>query len=85
MKEWINNFMAYSEYSFCLDNNILKPDKFFINENEAIVIDFKTGKSMPEYNDQVANYCKAVKGIFGKPTKGYIYYTQSKKFDEVTI
>lgn len=85
MKEWVNNFMAYSEYSFCLDNNILKPDKFFINENEAIVIDFKTGKSMPEYNDQVANYCKAVKGIFGKPTKGYIYYTQSKKFDEVTI
>lgn len=85
MKEWVNNFTAYSEYSFCLDNNILKPDKFFINEQKAIVIDFKTGRSMPEYNEQVTNYCKAVNSIFGKPTKGYIYYTQSKKFDEVLV
>jgi ATP-dependent helicase/nuclease subunit A len=80
MKNWLKNYSSYSEYSFCDQNRIIKPDKFFINENEAIIIDFKTGKAMPEYKDQVQGYCKAVRTIFNRPAAGYIYYTQTHEF-----
>ncbi len=85
MKEWLKNYISYSEYSFCIQDAILKPDKFFINEKEAIVIDFKTGRSMPEYAHQVASYCKAVTQLFGKPARGYVYYTQTQQFDEIVL
>lgn len=80
MIEWMKNYSSYSEYSFCDKNKIIKPDKFFLNKKEAIVIDFKTGKPMPEYADQVKDYCRAVSTIFGKPTSGYIYYTKTHQF-----
>lgn len=83
MKNWIKNYISYSEYSFCDKDKIIKPDKFFINEKEAVIIDFKTGKPMPEYADQVKGYCKAVSSIFDKPASGYIYYTQTHQFEAV--
>jgi ATP-dependent helicase/nuclease subunit A len=83
MQSWLKDYTSYSEYSFCMEGNILKPDKFFLNEQEAIVIDFKTGKPMPEYAAQVSGYCKGIAALFNKPAKGYIYYTPTNQFDPV--
>jgi len=83
MKKWMSSYSSYSEYSFCDNDKIIKPDKFFLNDDEAIIIDFKTGRPLPEYADQVKGYCKAVSIIFGKPATGYIYYTQTHQFESV--
>jgi ATP-dependent exoDNAse (exonuclease V) beta subunit len=81
--EWMGNYKSYSEYSLCLEDKILKPDKFFVSERHCVVVDFKTGKSKPEYVEQVASYCHAVNALFMRPVSGYIYYTQTGKLELV--
>lgn len=83
MKEFLKDFTSYSEYSFCNGDSILKPDKVFINEKEMVVIDFKTGKPLPEYVDQVQSYCKAANLLFNKPVRGYLYFTSTHQFQPV--
>lgn len=84
MKEFLKDFISYSEYSFCNGDAILKPDKVFINEKEIIVIDFKTGKPLPEYIDQVQSYCKAAHLLFNKPVRGYLYFTATHQFEPIS-
>ncbi len=83
MKAFLKNFTSYAEYSFCNGDSILKPDKVFINNEEIVVIDFKTGKAVPEYIDQVQSYCKAANLLFNKPVRGYLYFTATNQFDQV--
>lgn len=80
MQKLNRGYQSYSEYSICIHGRIIKPDKFFINENEVIVIDFKTGKSMPEFIEQVKEYCDAVNTLFKKPATGFLYYTLTNEF-----
>lgn len=80
MQKLSKGYATYSEYNISINNKILKPDTFYINDQEIVVIDYKTGKPMPEYIDQVKEYCEAVKTLFGKPTTGYIYYTLNQQF-----
>lgn len=73
-------YKVYAEFSLNINEKILKPDKIYINDNEVIVVDYKTGKPMPEHHDQVKEYCQAAKSVFKKPSTGYIYYTMSQEF-----
>lgn len=84
MKDLLEKYTNYAEYSFCDGKNILKPDKVLVNDSEVVVIDFKTGKPSAKYMDQVKAYTKAANLLFHKPVKGYLYYTFNNQFELVS-
>ncbi|WP_422858067.1 UvrD-helicase domain-containing protein [Flagellimonas sp. S174] len=43
------------------DGQKLRPDKIALLENEAVVIDFKTGNPSPKHNAQIAKYSEVLK------------------------
>ena len=83
IQKWTSGYTSYAEYSFGTENRIIKPDKLFVGETDCIVLDFKTGKPMPEHADQVGEYCKTVELLFNKPVTGYIYYTQADQLEKI--
>ncbi|MFD2202837.1 UvrD-helicase domain-containing protein [Shivajiella indica] len=60
-----------------------RPDKIILKENEAIVVDFKTGEEYPTYENQVKEYMALVHGLSGKSTKGFLCYLESGKIIEI--
>lgn len=60
-----------------------RPDKIILKENEAVVVDFKTGEEYSKYEKQVREYMDLVKGLSGKTTKGYLCYLESGKILEI--
>jgi ATP-dependent exoDNAse (exonuclease V) beta subunit len=60
-----------------------RPDKIIFRENEAIVVDFKTGEEYSKYEKQVREYMALVQALSRKPTKGYICYLESGKIVEI--
>ena len=53
---------------------ILRPDRIVINEQEAVVLDYKTGVQKQEHFTQIKGYCEAVNQVTGKATTGYLIY-----------
>ena len=75
---------AYSERTLILDADLkLRPDKLILNEDTAIVIDYKTGEVLPEHRQQVSNYLFALKETGYEKTEGYLYYLQSNTLERV--
>jgi ATP-dependent helicase/nuclease subunit A len=65
-------------------NTILRPDRVMINGQTAIVTDFKFGHEIsPYHNQQVLNYCKAIKSLGYEEVKGYVWYISVDKIMEV--
>lgn len=61
------------------DGSILRPDRVITKENEAVVVDFKTGKFSEKFRDQMAAYESALKKM-GYPTvTKYILSIQENK------
>jgi ATP-dependent exoDNAse (exonuclease V) beta subunit len=60
-----------------------RPDKIILKENEAMVVDFKTGEEYPKYEKQVREYMDLVKSLSGKTTKGYLCYLETGKILEI--
>jgi ATP-dependent exoDNAse (exonuclease V) beta subunit len=60
-----------------------RPDKIILRENEAIVVDFKTGDEYGKYEKQVREYMALVQSLSRKPTKGYLCYLESGKIVEI--
>jgi ATP-dependent exoDNAse (exonuclease V) beta subunit len=54
----------------------LRPDRVIIKNNQAIVIDYKTGEMKKTDHEQVQNYCSILRQMGYKPVKGYLLYTQ---------
>ncbi len=44
-----------------IDNQIIIPDRLVIRENNAIIIDYKTGKASSQHHQQVLKYANAIK------------------------
>ena len=57
---------------------ILRPDRIAINEQEAVVLDYKTGVQKQEHFSQIKGYCEAVNRVTGKATTGYLIYFLKK-------
>lgn len=61
----------------------LRADRVLVNQNEAIVIDYKFGKKdrHNDYLEQVQNYMKLVSELLGLRTQGYLWYV----YDETIV
>jgi ATP-dependent helicase/nuclease subunit A len=60
-----------------------RPDRIFINANEVLVVDFKTGARKSQHQEQVRSYMDLVATIVQKPVKGYVCYLEPTEIIEV--
>lgn len=60
-----------------------RPDRIILNEQEALIVDFKTGEKQSRYAEQVREYMKLVASLAKRPTKGYLCYLETGLIEEV--
>ncbi len=61
-------------------------DRLLLQKNRAVVIDFKTGNPKPGYDDaQVREYMHLLLQMGMDQVSGYVFYTQSGKYEEVRL
>jgi ATP-dependent exoDNAse (exonuclease V) beta subunit len=79
IKDWFENGAAVkTEKEVILkDGSILRPDRVIIKEDEAIVIEYKTGLEREEHKTQVKKYASVLSEMGYKRVKGFIAYIGS--------
>lgn len=84
-KSWTDKkYKVEKEIDVCDKDGILhRPDRVLINDNEVIVIDFKTGSPNKKYHQQVNLYCSLFKEMGHKTVKGYLLFTKTKSIEMV--
>ncbi len=60
-----------------------RPDKVLVNDQEAIVIDFKTGEESNRYEKQINQYARLLQEMGYTGVKKYLLYINSAKIVEV--
>lgn len=60
-----------------------RPDRIILNEEEAVIVDFKTGEAKSSYAAQVKEYMELVAKLSQKPSRGYLCYLESGLIEEV--
>ena len=58
---------------------LLRPDRVLINGNQALVIDFKTGKESPSHKTQVTRYAEVLTAMDFTDVKKFLVYVTQKK------
>lgn len=66
------------------DNKILRPDRVMINKDDAIIIDYKTGKEEKKHSEQLTEYANVLIQMGYKNVEKYLLYINDYK-DEITI
>ncbi len=59
------------------------PDRVVLQDNKAIVIDFKTGKGAKKYAAQVREYTEALKAMGHEQVEGYLLYIGEELLERV--
>ncbi|PKP27274.1 MAG: hypothetical protein CVU06_02725 [Bacteroidetes bacterium HGW-Bacteroidetes-22] len=67
------------------NGNLLRPDRVMINRDEALVIDFKTGKTSPVHEEQIINYASALSELGYKTVKGWLLYLSDPPHVKVVV
>jgi ATP-dependent exoDNAse (exonuclease V) beta subunit len=66
------------------DGSIYRPDRIIINENEVLVIDFKTGKKRENpHIKQLEEYAESLHNMGYRNIKKYLYYTEEAEVVEI--
>ena len=61
-------------------NGVKRPDRIMLNDDELIVVDYKSGeKELEKYHYQVGNYMKELRKCGYPNVTGYIWYTHLNK------
>ncbi len=60
-----------------------RPDKIILGDNEAVIVDFKTGEEYERYEKQIKEYMELVSSLTKKPVSGYLCYLESGRILEV--
>jgi len=60
------------------DGKTYIPDRLLINDNETIIVDYKTGESDNSHNQQILTYSNALSLMGYKNISNYLIYTSAK-------
>ncbi len=84
-KTWYaDDFKAMSEQGILLPGGKQKrPDRVLIGENQALVIDFKTGEKASKHQKQVREYMDLVHQLTQLPTQGFLCYLDPTEIIEI--
>ncbi|NQU54919.1 MAG: Dna2/Cas4 domain-containing protein, partial [Bacteroidetes bacterium] len=85
ISSWFDgSYTIINERSLLTNERILRPDRIMISENEAIVVDYKTGeKKSDSYNRQVQRYAKTLKETGAKKVTGFLWYINQNEVEKV--
>jgi ATP-dependent exoDNAse (exonuclease V) beta subunit len=79
-------YTVFSEVDICDRNgNVVRPDRVLVDDDKAIVIDFKTGAKEEEHHKQVATYMELLLETGIKEVEGYLLYTDELKTVQVAF
>jgi hypothetical protein len=83
--DWFSGkYQILNERSLLTSEKILRPDRIMISENEAVVVDYKTGeKKSDNYNRQVSRYAKILKETGCEKIEGYLWYINQNEVEKV--
>ncbi|HLW29836.1 MAG TPA: UvrD-helicase domain-containing protein [Brumimicrobium sp.] len=65
------------------EKEVKRPDKLYLSENKAVVVDFKTGAPLNNHKAQVYNYCKQLSDMGYEEIEGYLLYTKTMELVKV--
>ena len=84
-KNWFNgNYEIYNEKQLITPYNVLRPDRIMVRNNEAVVVDFKSGESKKSiYNEQVKRYCLTLIESGITDVTGYLWYLPTNEIEKV--
>jgi len=84
-KQWFSNtWEAKNEASIVnTDGKIYRPDRVLIADNQAVIIDFKFGLPVPNHRKQVEQYKDLLLSMGFAGVKGYLWYFQLNRHEEV--
>ncbi len=74
-----------AERELFYNSEILRPDMVLENEENTVLIDFKTGEEDEKYEEQVARYGAALQQMSAKPVKAFILYISPVFWVPVTL
>lgn len=85
IKSWFNgNYKVLNERSILSPNQLQRPDRILLSDQEAIVIDYKTGDHKRKaYHKQVEQYAQQLKASGIPKVRGYLWYINLGEVDEV--
>jgi exodeoxyribonuclease V beta subunit len=84
-RELLKRGKVYREFPFVHNGRWGYIDLLVVGEDEAVVVDYKSARPHDErpYIDQVRHYIEAAEALFGKKTRGYLYYLDTFDLKEV--
>ena len=91
VKDWFSNrWQLFNECSILRLNERgeveeRRPDRVMTDGKETHVVDFKFGRSKPEYQEQVREYMHLLQQMGHPNVKGWLWYVYSNKIEEVTL
>ncbi len=69
------NYRVFTEHNIISPNEInLKPDRLVIHNNEAFLIDYKTGLPEEKHKNQIENYVRVIEKMNVKVAKKVLLY-----------
>ncbi|QCE41308.1 UvrD-helicase domain-containing protein [Psychroserpens sp. NJDZ02] len=72
---YTENYTIYNERDIISKSGaIIRPDRLMIKDNDAIIIDYKTGLSDPKYQEQLENYADILKEMNYNVSKKILIY-----------
>ena len=75
-----DDYKVMNEHEIILpDGESLRPDRVLIKGNQAIVIDFKTGKELASHQKQINNYADALTKMQFTSVEKYLIYIAEKR------
>jgi len=83
--DWFSGkYKVLNERSLLTNENLFRPDRIMYSENEAVVVDYKTGeKKSDKYNRQVLRYAKTLKETGFEKVEGFLWYINQNEVEKV--
>ncbi len=77
-KYFSSEYQSINEVEIIDDKGVsYRPDKIFVKNNEAIILDFKTGKKSATHESQIVHYAQLLQYLGFNVIEKYLCYTQT--------
>ncbi|MGB2171280.1 MAG: PD-(D/E)XK nuclease family protein, partial [Flavobacteriaceae bacterium] len=68
-------YKVLNEQTILLESKeLVRPDRIVYQDDQVVVLDYKTGEINPKDKIQLSTYCQLIRDIFNRPTLGYLIY-----------
>jgi len=68
-----------------IDGKIYRPDRILIKDNEAIIIDYKTGSESPDNEKQLHNYAKILTNMGYTKIDKFLWYIRNDENETIKV